>query len=162
MSLRKKPWNRVNLPVYSLCTTDANGHFNMNICTYVSAVSMQPKRMMVAVYHHTKTLENIGVQRTAVLQLLHADDYNLVNLLGKKSGNNLDKIARLEKRQLLREWESFPVLKNALAVMHLAVINQMEAGDHCMFLCEVTAYKNLNEGEVMTTKILGEKNIIRI
>ena len=161
LSLRKKPWNRVNLPVYSI-SSKTEGNENMHICTYVSAVSMHPKQMMIAIYHGTKTLENIIANPSFVLQLLSAGQYNLVSLLGKQSGNNINKIQRLEKRQLLTTWNGFKVLTDALAVMQLQVISHMEAGDHRMLLCAMSAYKNLNAGEPLTTKILHEKRIIRI
>ncbi|HMP93048.1 MAG TPA: hypothetical protein PKD90_09280, partial [Phnomibacter sp.] len=57
MSLtRKKPWNRPALPVYSVSSQGTRP--NMHICTYVSSVSMQPKRIMVALYKGTLTLTN--------------------------------------------------------------------------------------------------------
>ena len=158
---KKKPWNRVNLPVYSISSKN-DTYENMNIITYVTAVSMQPKRMMVAIYHGTQTFINAEANPHFVLQLLAADQYNLVNQLGKQTGKTINKIQRLEKRKLLTEWNGFKVLTNALAVMELQPINQMEGGDHRMFLCDVTAYKNLNDGEPLTTTILHEKGIIRI
>ncbi len=158
---KKKPWNRVNLPVYSISSKNDTKE-NMNIITYASAVSMQPKRMMVAIYHGTQTILNAEANPHFVLQLLAADQYNLVNQLGKQTGKNINKIQRLEKRKLLTDWNGFAVLKDALAVMELRAINQMEGGDHKMFLCDVTAYKNLNDGEPLTTTILHEKGIIRI
>ena len=81
----KRPWNLANIPVYSLATYDGQ-KVNMNICTYVSAVSMKPKRYIVAVYHQTKSLENILKSKTAVLQVLSKEHISLVNVLGKKSG----------------------------------------------------------------------------
>jgi len=159
---RKKPWNRVNLPVYSLSTCSATGQHNMHICTYVSAVSMQPKRMMVALYHGTKTLANASENPKFVLQLLAQHQYNLVNQLGKQSGNHIDKIARLQKRQLLSEWQGFFVLNDALALMYLETVAQVDGGDHRLFVCDVVAYKNLNDGQALTTEILHQKGIIRI
>lgn len=158
--MRKKPWNRVNLPVYSVSSRGQKP--NMHICTYVSAVSMQPKRIMVALYQGTQTLENVAADGEMVLQLLAAEQYALVNLLGKQSGKKIDKISRLQKRGMLMEWEGYPVLQNALALMKLSVCNQMEGGDHRLYLCNVVAYKNLNPGETLTTSILNEKGIIRI
>lgn len=159
-TIRKKPWNRVNLPVYSVSSM---GHKpNMHICTYVSAVSMQPKRIMVAIYYGTQTVENIQHSNRFVLQLLSDTQYRLVNQLGKQSGKKIDKIGRLQKRKLLTEWNGYPILQEALAVMELQVLQQIDAGDHCMMLCDVTAYKNLNNGNVLTTNYLNEKGIIRI
>lgn len=160
MSIRKKPWNRVNLPVYSVSSRGSRP--NMHICTYVSAVSMQPKRMMVALYHGTQTLANVETDPHFVLQLLAQHQYRLVNQLGKQSGKTTDKIARLQKRQLLTEWNGFAILKEALAVMELRAIQQMEGGDHRMYLCDVLAYKNLHDGQPLTTQILHDEGIIRI
>jgi len=79
----KRPWNRTNLPVYSVSSGLGNDA-NMHICTYVSSVSMEPKRYMVAIYKNTKTLQNIESHGEFVLQLLASDQFNLVKLLGKQ------------------------------------------------------------------------------
>ncbi|MDE3234912.1 MAG: flavin reductase [Bacteroidota bacterium] len=164
---RKKPWNRINLPVYSICSTDGNGNYNMHIITYTQAVSMQPKQFICAIYKNTKTLSNIQSYPHFVLQLLHAGQYNIVTLLGKESGNQINKMARLQKRKLLTEWNGFPVLKDSLAVMEmkafpLQVHSVQEQPDHVLYLCDVIDYINLNEGEALTLDILREHKIIRI
>lgn len=160
MSLRKKPWNRVNLPVYSISSTNGQ-EFNMHIITYVTAISMEPKRYVVGVYHGTKTLELVEKRREFVLQLLSEQQYNLVTLLGKQSGKKVNKTDRLKKRKLLDEWNGYPVLKDALCVLHLQIIHEFEGGDHRGFLCEVTDWKNLNTGEPLTLQMLRNKKIIR-
>ena len=160
MSLRKKPWNRVNLPVYSISSTNGQ-ECNMHIITYVTAISMDPKRYVVGVYHNTKTLELVEQQREFVLQLLSEQQYNLVTLLGKQSGKNVNKLERLKKRKLLEEWNGYPVLKDALAVLRLQIIHTFEGGDHKGFLCEVTDWKNLNTGTPLTLELLRNKKIIR-
>lgn len=160
MGMRKKPWNRVNVPVYSLCTKGADG-FNMNICTYVTPVSMLPKRYMIGVYHGTQTLINVKRSDIMVLQILSADQYRLVNQLGKLSGKNTDKVARLTKRKLLSSWKDFPVLSECLAVIRLKKRGQMEGGDHVCFLFDVLDYFNLNEGQALDLDTLKAKKIIR-
>jgi flavin reductase (DIM6/NTAB) family NADH-FMN oxidoreductase RutF len=159
--LRKKPWNRVNLPVYSISSKEGDTN-NMNICTYVSAVSMQPKRMLVAIYQGTKTLELVNKTGHFALQMLPEYQHRLVDLLGKKSGNTINKISRLEKRKLIAIWNGFKILQDAVAVMELKVINTMEGGDHKLFLCDVAAYKNLNGGNVLTLDVLRQHKLIRI
>ncbi len=158
--IRKKPWNRINLPVYSISSRFDN-MYNMNICTYTSAVSMKPKQLMVAIYNDTKTLEIVNNSTTFVLQLLAAKQYRMVDLLGKKSGKNIDKISRLEKRKLIAEWNGYKILKDALALIELEVVNTMQAEDHTLFLCTVIDYKNLNEGEALTLDNLREHRLIR-
>ena len=159
--IKKKPWNRVDLPVYSI-SSKGNEYDNMNIITYASAVSMKPKRFICAVYKNTKTLENVRSNGQFVLQILSDNQYVLVRLLGKQTGNKINKIERLSKRNLLSEWNGFSILKDALAIMEMKIINEMDGGDHVCFLCDVVAYKNLNEGNELTLNILSDKKIISI
>lgn len=159
--IRKKPWNRINLPIYSI-SSKFGDVYNMNIITYTSAVSMQPKQIMVAIYNDTKTLEIVNNSHLFVLQLLAAEQYRMVDLLGKKSGKKIDKISRLEKRELIIQWNGFKILKDALAVIELKVKDTMQAGDHKLFLCDIIDYKNLNNGEELTLNVLREHNLIRI
>lgn len=165
-SIRKKPWNRIDLPVYSISSTDGEGNYNMHIITYVTAVSMQPKQFICGIYYGTKTLEHILKHKTFVLQLLSHHQYKLVNVLGKKSGNNYNKIAYLQKKNLLQTWNGFYILKDALAVMqlqaHEVAITQTTKPDHHLFLCDLLAYKNLHEGEALTIDTLRKHNIIRM
>ena len=158
---RKKPWNRVNLPVYSISSQTADNR-NMHIITYASQISMQPKRFICGIYHNTQTLLNVEESGEFVLQLLSANQFRLVDLLGKKSGKVIDKISRLHKRNELMEWKGYAVLKNCLAVMQLKVIHQFEGGDHRGFLCEVLAYQNLNDGDALTLDTLREHKLVRI
>ena len=160
-SIRKKPWNRVNLPVYSISSKTGNSS-NMHIITYASQVSMQPKRFVCGIYLGTKTLSNVEENGEFILQLLAAEQYRLVDLLGKKSGYKVDKISSLAKRDLLTTWNGFMILKDALAVMHLKVISSFDGGDHKVFLCDVVAYKNIREGDVLTLDTLRVHKLIRI
>jgi flavin reductase (DIM6/NTAB) family NADH-FMN oxidoreductase RutF len=160
MSVRKKPWNRTDHPVYSFSSTDGIEN-NMHIISYVTAISMQPKRFIVGIYEGTKTLELVKKKKEFVLQLLSDQQYSLVRLLGQQSGHHINKISRLQKRDLLTEWRNYPVLKDALSFMHLKIIGQMNGGDHIGFLCDVVAYKNINSGTPLTLNLLREKQIIR-
>lgn len=159
--IRKKPWNRINLPVYSI-SSKKDGSHNMNIITYASQISMKPKRFVCGIYYGTKTLANAEFTGEFVLQLLAAEQYRLIDLLGKKSGNSINKISRLYKKDLLIEWNGFMVLKDALAVLHLKIMDDFDGGDHKGFLCDVLAYKNLQEGDVLTLDILRAHKLIRI
>ncbi len=160
-SIRKKPWNRVNLPVYSISSKNGT-HQNMHIITYASQISMAPKRFVCGIYEGTQTLENVEGSGEFVLQLLKKDQYRLVDLLGKKSGKTIDKIGRLKKRNELIEWNGYQVLSNAIAWMHLKVLSTFEGGDHKGFLCDVVAYKNVQEGDALTLDDLRKHKLIRI
>lgn len=157
----KRPWNIPDLPVYSIASVGNRG-LNMNICTYVSGVSMKPKRFMVAIYHDTQTLENVIRGKRFILQLLHKKQYALVNTLGKKSGFTYDKASYLRKKNELTEWQGFEVLKHAAACMELKVISRQNAGDHDMFLCDILRFTVSEENEILTLRELTRRKIIRI
>lgn len=162
----QRPWNRVNLPVYSISSFNGKDSHNMHIITYAQAVSMQPKQFICAIYNGTKTLENVEANPHFVLQILAEDQYRLLDLLGKKSGKNINKIERLNKRKLLTDWKGFPILKDCIAVMEMKATpltaSEDERLDHRLFLCEVISYKNIHDRKALTLDILREKKLIRM
>jgi flavin reductase (DIM6/NTAB) family NADH-FMN oxidoreductase RutF len=95
--ISKRPWNIIDLPVYSLsvrCDEDEN----MNIATYVSAISLKPKKMIVSIYKNTKTLILAERNPHFIIQLLSEEQINLVRLLGKNSGFKKNKMQYLTKK----------------------------------------------------------------
>lgn len=154
----RKPWNLPELPVYSLATYH-EGVVNMNICTYVTAVSLDPKIMMVAVYENTKTLENILTSDTAILQILHKEQAPLARILGKKSGITYNKFQYLNKKNMLNEWKNFPVLKDACAYIELEKLSFLKTGDHNSYFFTVKNSVSRRE-EVLTTQDLRNLAII--
>lgn len=168
----KRPWNLINVPVYSV-SSRKDYITNMNICTYVSAVSMEPKRYMVAVYHNTQTIENIQNKNEFVLQLLAESQYGLVRNFGQKSGKmfdkqgflnrkNQNKIAEKENPYAIVFWNNFEVLSNAVSLILLKPIQIIPAGDHDMYLCDVVSFENLNDSSILTLDVLRQKKLIRI
>lgn len=156
----KRPWNLANIPVYSLATYDGQT-VNMNICTYVSAVSMKPKRYMVAVHHQTKSFENILRSKIAILQLLGKRHVSYVNVLGKKSGLQSDKESYLNKKKELEVWNDRKVLTNCAGLMEVEKIWSKDAGDHTMFLFDVKRFQT-NHERVLMLDDLREKGLVRI
>ena len=74
----KRPWNRTNSSVYSLVTHDIKNQLNMNICTYVSVVNMNPRSYSIAIDYQTKTYENlINNGNKVVLQSLSINNIKL-------------------------------------------------------------------------------------
>lgn len=146
----RRPWNIVDMPVYSLATTNTDGTVNMNICTYVSAISMKPKLFMVAVDYHTQTFKNLLERNQAILQILHKEHHTLVPTLGKKSGANYDKGAYLRKKNLLADWNGHEVLANVCGLMQLELRGRMNVqGDHELFWFEVVKSKTIDENNLL-------------
>lgn len=156
----RRPWNIINPPVYSL-VTEADGKTNMNICTYVTPVSMKPKMYLIGLYHNTKTLENIKNSNIAILQLLSQSQISLIRALGKKSGFKYDKENYLRKRDWLDEWQGFSVLKNTSAYLLLEKTGcKSIGGDHDLYWFEVKKYRTNSEDEVLYFQDLVDAKII--
>lgn len=160
MSISKRFWNIPDLPVYSLATYEHNLKVNMNICTYVTAISLKPKLYAVAVYKKTKTLKNIKKSNVCVLQLLSKSQFNLVRKLGQTSGMNFDKNNFLKNKNLLEEWENYKVLKNVSGRILLKKISFQKTGDHYLFIFKVIKSKTYNT-DYLNLKLLSEKKLIR-
>ena len=145
----KRPWNLVNQPVYSLATY-LDGTVNMNICTYVTAVSMKPKQYAIGVYYDTYTIERLEKGAHAVLQLLSLDHLGVIKKLGKASGRNSDKIGWLAKRQLLGEWKDYTVLKDACAFLELDLQSHLSTGgDHELYVYNVKSSSSKKDSGIM-------------
>jgi flavin reductase (DIM6/NTAB) family NADH-FMN oxidoreductase RutF len=155
----RRPWNIVDQPVYSLATY-VDGTFNMNICTYVTAVSMQPKMYAVAVYHNTKTLLHLQQSDIAVLQLLSKSQISLVRTLGKKSGHNYDKVSYLQRKKMITSWKGFSVLENAAALLLLHKKSVVSTGDHDVYIFEVQQLSTLQETDILTFSELIKQGVI--
>jgi flavin reductase (DIM6/NTAB) family NADH-FMN oxidoreductase RutF len=158
----RKLWNRGDDAVWSLCTQSETGVPNMNICTYVTAVSLEPKLMMIAVYKNTQTLKNVAVGKTVLLQLLGEDFAPVVRICGQLSGKNIDKISRLKKRYELKEQAGLFYFKDAAGFMELQVEQLIKtSGDHDLLVGKVTKSKNLHNKTILTTTYLKENGYIR-
>ncbi len=155
----KRPWNIIDSPVYSLATYDDTS-VNMNICTYVTAVSMQPKLYAIAVYKGTKTLSNLKSASKAILQILHPKQISLVKLLGKKSGFKFHKEIYLEKKDLLQIWNNCKVLHGCSALMLLKKISSEVTGDHELFIFEAIRYKTYSENVLQFQQLVEQKIIL--
>ena len=157
----KRPWNIIDLPIYSLATNDSYGKLNMNICTYVSAVSMNPKMYAIAIDYKSKTFDNLENSSFVVLQILSKENIKLVRKLGKNSGNKIDKEKYLVEKCFLQYWNSYKVLNRASAYICLKKISSIKNhGDHAIYLFDVLNSKTISEDNILTFQYLVEKKII--
>ncbi len=69
---------------------------------------MEPKLIMVAVYHGTQTLKNLTQTKRALLQLLSEELAPVTRICGHISGSKSNKIKRLEKRYAIENFNQLP------------------------------------------------------
>ncbi|MBU46077.1 MAG: hypothetical protein CMD28_01475 [Flavobacteriales bacterium] len=157
----KRPWNRTNSNIYSLLTHNLKGEPNMNICTYVSVVNMNPRLYAMSIDYNTLTYKNlISSSGNVVLQCLGQNNIRVIKSLGKKSGLVFDKMTYLKKNQLITDWNNFIVLKDVAFLVELNAPKKIhEMSDHALFLFSVKSYKN-SKNEILVFTDLIEKKII--
>jgi hypothetical protein len=64
------PYSQLSLPVYSLATAGPGGASpTMNLVTYASPISLQPRRYALGLYRGTLSWQNMMATRTGVLQV---------------------------------------------------------------------------------------------
>lgn len=156
----QRPWNIIDLPVYSLATM-CNERLNMNICTYVQVVSMEPKQYMIALHPDSQSAANLQQAGQGVLQLLNSDQISLVQPFGFTSGTTVHKIDMITDHIVADSDFYTPYLQNTVAVLNLTVVNCTKGtGDHWLFICAVDNSKILHNKTVLTTTLLKENNLL--
>lgn len=157
----KRPWNIINPPLYSLVTYDKNNLINMNICSYVSAVSLKPKLYLIAIDYSSKTYKNLKQNSVVVLQLLSKSHLKIIRKLGKTSGYSFNKEKYLKSKEMLDYWRNNFVLKDVCALIELKKNNEIDIeGDHAVFSFSVSKFRTLSEDKILTFKDLIDNKII--
>jgi flavin reductase (DIM6/NTAB) family NADH-FMN oxidoreductase RutF len=153
----RSPWNRITQPIYSLSSKSKDGD-NMNIISYATPITLKPKNFMCAIDTSTKTYENIENSMEGVLQVLSKEQAKAVNILGKRSGKEIDKLDKLKDDTMT--FQGYKVLREALAFIYLDFYKEITVGDHNLFLGKVIKYSNNQEGENLNLQHLINKDII--
>lgn len=153
------PYTALSSPVWSLATGGPTP--TMNILTYFTPVSIDPRMCAVAVFKGSLSLRNLDAEGAAVLQLLGGRHAGLVELLGKRSGADVDKLAALEALgEPVEERYGVPTLASALAVVELEPVRTVDAGDHELVVCAVKRHERLEDEEPLTTGELRRLGVL--
>ncbi|WIA22781.1 hypothetical protein OEZ86_009734 [Tetradesmus obliquus] len=142
------PYALLSTPVYSLSSANAAGKTTLNMITYASPIALRPQRKYaLGLYVQSMSYQNVKETGRAVLQILQEPHAKLTQLLGKTSGRDVDKVAQLQQQGFaVSEEYGLPVLADAVGVMELKVVSDfIPAGDHEVVVCDVVAWKQLQE-----------------
>lgn len=137
----------LDVPTYSMATTNEDGTTNMNILTYATPVSVRPDRVWaIGLYKDTLSYENFCRERSCILQLLKDDHIPLVKLLGGSSGSLVDKRqgcealgfvwAILSKNEVEEGCSPLTLPKCAYYLKLSAVGEMIDCGSHKVAICK--------------------------
>ena len=174
----------ISVPVYSLASTlptdsissqsedgvnSPNMKTSMNIMTFCTPVSVAPPKLWtLSLYTNTMTKEYFFKSKIGILQLLDKKQCDLVPILGKRSGYELDYSKELECEKNGFKWgnygitskeidnddyeeeeekllQSIQLLPNCQSYIKVRLLETFDAGDHEVALCQVIGVAEWDE-----------------
>ena len=136
---------------------DANGRYNPMTIGWFMPVSMKPAMIAIAVGRDRHTLEAIRLRREFTLAFLSEPQADLARYFGTHSGRDTDKFEATGCATIPAEKIDSRLIKDAVANFECAVRQEVEAGDHIVFIGEVLrALVTDNPVNRMFTLIKGE------
>ena len=137
-------------------TTKWGGKLNGMSAAWVSRASEQPFLVMASVYKKNYSHDLIQNSRIFAVNYLVEGQQNLAIHFGKQSGREVDKF-----RKVLYSTDKTgaPILKDCLAFLDCRVINQMDSGDHTIFLGEVLSGKVVTHGRGLQFELKDYLNV---
>jgi flavin reductase (DIM6/NTAB) family NADH-FMN oxidoreductase RutF len=106
----------------------------------VSSVSLDPPLILVCVDHRARTLQLIRSVGVFSVNILSEEQENISRHFAKQS------VDQIPEFTFTQQETASPILQNALTAMDCIVVQEVEAGDHTIFIARVQNII-MNEGE---------------
>jgi flavin reductase (DIM6/NTAB) family NADH-FMN oxidoreductase RutF len=137
-------WKLIN-PT-AIITACYDGQVSGFIASWVTQVSFVPPLVMVAMNPLHYTYDLVTNSNAFAINILKADQAELVDLFGKSSGRKVDKFA-----ETLYELGSTgsPILKDCLAFVDCRVMWSKEAGDHVVVVGSIVDADIVSDGDTL-------------
>ena len=124
-------------------TTKWGEKLNGMSAAWVSRASEQPFLVMASVYKKNYSHDLINNSRIFAVNYLREGQQQLAVHFGKQSGREVEKFLKVPH---FTEKTGAPILQDCLAYLDCRVIDQMDSGDHTIFLGEVLSGRVLAPG----------------
>jgi flavin reductase (DIM6/NTAB) family NADH-FMN oxidoreductase RutF len=122
----------------TVVTTEVNGEAHGMTANAFMSVSLNPKLVLVSIDKRAKMLANIQTSKKFAVSFLAAEQQaESMRFAGQLKD---------EAPYQFEQFGGFPVIKDALANMTCNLYKEVEAGDHILFIGEVTDLK-VTEGD---------------
>jgi flavin reductase (DIM6/NTAB) family NADH-FMN oxidoreductase RutF len=125
-----------------IVTTRTKEKINGMTAAWVSQVSLQPLMLMVSIAPARHTHRLVKESGYFAINTLSEDQIDLAKHFGYKSGRKVDKF---EKISFFDAPKGSPVLSDALAYFECQLADSFTAGDHTLFVGNVTSAKILKD-----------------
>jgi flavin reductase (DIM6/NTAB) family NADH-FMN oxidoreductase RutF len=116
-----------------IVTASANGERAGCLVGFATQCSIRPPRFLVCVSDKNHTLAVAERSDALLVHFVQADDYELVELFGSQTGDEIDKFARVPWHAGPR---GLPVLDECSRWFAGAIVERLALGDHVGFVLE--------------------------
>lgn len=137
-------WKLIN-PI-AIITASYEGQVSGFIASWITQVSFVPPLVMVAMNPLHYTYDLVTNSNAFAINILRADQVELVDLFGKNSGSKVDKFAKT-----LYELGSTgsPLIKDCLAFIDCNIMWSKEAGDHIVVVGSIVDAEIVSNGDTL-------------
>mgnify|MGYP001323078594 CR=1 FL=1 len=122
----------------TVVTTELDGEVSGMTVNAFMSVSLEPKLVVVSIDKKAETLKLLQKAKKYAVSILNNDQAEYSKIFAGQIKNKDD--------VTFNKLNGLPVLKDALVTLTCRVVNEYEAGDHVLFIGEVTDLV-INDGE---------------
>ncbi|MGZ4864074.1 MAG: flavin reductase family protein [Halobacteriota archaeon] len=137
-------WKLIN-PI-AIITASYDGLVSGFIASWITQVSFVPPLVMVAMNPSHYTYDLVINSNAFAINVLRADQAELVDLFGKSSGRKVDKFGHTLYE--LGKTGS-PIIKDCLAFVDCSVMWSKEAGDHIAVVGSIVSAEIVSDGDAL-------------
>jgi len=125
------------LPYTLISSLDRNGRPNIMGASWVTRTSFKPFLLLISIDHRRYSHEGIRTHKEFVLHYPSQSQAEAAWICGTKSGRDEDKIKASGLTLVTSKVVKVPTIEGATAAFECKVVDQMETGDHTVFVGEV-------------------------
>ncbi|MEK3975248.1 flavin reductase [Psychrobacillus sp. FSL K6-1267] len=118
----------------TVITTQVDDEIHGMTANAFMSVSLQPKLVAISIGEKAKMLGYINSSKKFAINILAANQKDLSKQFAGQL--NSDEVVAFET------YQGQPIIKNSLAVISCELFNQLDAGDHTVFIGRVTGLKH--------------------
>ena len=139
--MSKEIWKPGNMlypvPVVLITTSDGKGKDNIITIAWAGTVNSEPPMVSISVRKSRYSHELLSKNGEFVVNLVNKKLVRVTDLIGVKSGRDIDKFKECGLTAIKSQKVSVPSIKESPVNIECNVVNVLELGSHDMFIGEV-------------------------
>lgn len=139
--MSKEIWKPGNMlypvPVVLITTSDGKGKDNIITIAWAGTVNSEPPMVSISVRKSRYSHELLSKNGEFVVNLVNKKLVRVTDLIGVKSGRDIDKFKECGLTAIKSQKVSVPSIKESPVNIECKVLNVLELGSHDMFIGEV-------------------------